>query len=89
MPLIVKIFGSALMNIGMRILMNAAGEKQLAKILFAVLAYFAAKTATDKDDKLVAWAKELYAEPEALEQDVSTFVLNQQNEPLQRPPGGQ
>lgn len=57
-------------NILVKMLMNALGEKQLAKILFSVLTYFAAKTATDIDDKLVTWAKTLYPDGETLEQHV-------------------
>lgn len=84
---LVPILVGSLTNILVKMLMNALGEKQLAKILFSVLAYFAAKTANDTDDRLVSWAKTLYPDGDALEQHVEVpspaFILEANTRPLE------
>jgi len=86
----IPILIASLTQIGLKMLMTAIGEKQLAKLLFGILSYFASKSATDKDDKLVVWAKSLYDGEDhvqaelALQAPLSSaeFLLKQQNEEI-------
>lgn len=86
----IPILIASLTQIGLKMLMTAIGEKQLAKLLFGILSYFASKSATDKDDKLVVWAKSLYDGEDHVQAEVEVqaplssaeFLLKQQNEEI-------
>lgn len=82
MNFVLSMLAGNLVKILMKMLMNAVGEQQLARILFTALNYFAAKTPSTKDDAMVRWAKDLYLNQVELAVEVADYTQASNSEPL-------
>jgi hypothetical protein len=70
----IKLICKALISIIFKIAFNAIAEKELANLLFTLAQHFADKTENKTDDKIVAWAKNLYDNSDQVQDEVNQVV---------------